>query len=64
MERGDIILIGIFLLILIIYLIPTFIAIIDKKDNKSDIILLNIFLGWTGIFWIISFYMAISNNKL
>lgn len=49
---------GIFLFILIIFLVvgvyfvPSYVCFFRKVENKSGIILLNIFLGWTGLGWV------------
>jgi len=49
---------GTVLLILVIvgfiYFIPSFVAYSRKKKNKSAILVLNIFLGWTLLGWVIA----------
>lgn len=53
---------GIFILFfaLGIYLIPTWTAIERKHHNKGAIIVINIFLGWTFVGWVIALAMAYS----
>jgi Superinfection immunity protein/zinc-ribbon domain len=48
-----------FLLIVVLpYFLPTIIAIAKKKRNAGAIALLNIFLGWTIIGWIVAMVWA------
>lgn len=43
---------------LAIYFLPSIIALSRKKNNAAGIILLNFFLGWTFIGWIVSLIWA------
>lgn len=43
-------------------LLPTIIAVRRKKANVTAIILINIFLGWTVIGWIVALVMALSDD--
>ncbi len=59
---------GISVLLIIIcifafYLIPTIIAFSEKKKNTSSIAVVNIFLGWTLIGWIVALAWAVSKDK-
>ena len=56
---------GIVLIIIIgiIYLIPTLVAINNKKANAGAIAVLNIFLGWVFIPWVIALVWACTKNK-
>lgn len=47
------------LLIIVFYLLPAFIAYMNKGENKTAIILINIFLGWTFLGWVGSFIWAL-----
>jgi len=42
------------------YLLPTIIAFIRGHNSKWGIMLLNLFLGVTGIFWFISLVWSVS----
>jgi Superinfection immunity protein len=42
-----------------LYFLPTIIAIVRKKDNLLLILLLNIFLGWTLVGWIVALVLAL-----
>lgn len=46
---------------LAIYLLPSIIALI-KRNNRTKVILFNIFLGWTIVMWIISLVWACKRN--
>ena len=46
-----------------IYFLPTIIAVNRKKTNTSTIILLNLFLGWTVIGWVITFIWSCSSDN-
>ncbi len=41
-----------FLLLIALYFVPTIVAFARKHKNAVAILILNIFLGWTGIGWI------------
>jgi len=48
-----------------VYFAPTIGAIMnEKKNNKAPAIIINIFLGWTFVGWVIALAMALSNDKL
>jgi Superinfection immunity protein len=46
------------MLILLIYLLPTLIAYSREHPARAEIVVLNIFLGWTLIGWIAVFLWA------
>ena len=45
-------------IMLIIYFIPTFIAIDRKKKNRWWVVVVNIFLWWTLLWWVLALAMA------
>ena len=49
---------GLAILILVIYFVPSIVGYSNKKKNKSAILTLNFFLGWTLIGWIIALTWA------
>ncbi len=55
---GIVILVVLAIIGLIIYFIPTTVARKNKSPNKVAVILLNIFLGWSLIGWIIALVLA------
>ncbi|MDO4618128.1 MAG: superinfection immunity protein [Clostridia bacterium] len=53
------------ILILIVYFIPTFVAHTRKHLQKNAILILNIFLGWTFIGWVVALVWSVlkTNNN-
>ncbi|MCL9804779.1 superinfection immunity protein [Flavobacterium amniphilum] len=50
-------------LLLLVYFLPTAITLNRKKTGTATIIVLNLFLGWTVVGWVIAFIWACSNGK-
>lgn len=48
---------------LVIYFIPAIVGYSRKKDNKTSILLLNLFLGWSLIGWVVALIWATSKDK-
>jgi len=46
-----------------LYFVPSIIVIIRKSHNIGPVIVVNLFLGWTFIGWIVALAMAVSQNK-
>lgn len=49
---------------LVIYFLPTIVAFLNKKVNAVSIMLVNIFLGWTIIGWIVALVWAFSIQQI
>ncbi len=45
------------------YLLPTTIAIIRKRTNTMAIFVLNLFLGWTLIGWVVALVWAVATDS-
>lgn len=45
-----------------LYFLPSLIAAARQTHNAVGVFLLNLFLGWTGIGWIIAFIIAICSS--
>jgi len=43
-----------------LYFLPTIIAMVRNKSNRGAIFLLNLFLGWTFVGWIVSLVWAVA----
>lgn len=43
-----------------LYFMPTIIAMVRNKSNRGAIFLLNLFLGWTFVGWIVSLVWAVA----
>lgn len=48
---------------LLLYFLPTIFAFSRKKNNKGIIFLINFFLGWSVIGWIVSLIWALSSDN-
>ena len=49
--------------LLAIYFIPTIVAFSRNKNNRTAIFVLNLFLGWTLVGWIVSLVWACISDK-
>ena len=47
------------LVVLAVYFFPTTIAMGRKSNLTAAVLIVNLFLGWTGIFWIVALVMAV-----
>ncbi len=54
--------IGVIVLFLLFYFLPTIIAMLSGKLNILAILALNLFLGWTFVGWIIALVWALTND--
>ena len=45
-------------ILFVLYLVPSFVALLRNHRNSVAIILLNLFLGWTALGWIIALIWA------
>ncbi|MDD2318819.1 MAG: superinfection immunity protein [Geobacteraceae bacterium] len=45
------------------YFLPTMIGFSRKKENKIAILLLNLFLGWSLVGWVVALVWAVSKDK-
>ena len=50
--------------IFIVYILPSIVACMRKHHKLGKIITLNILLGWTIVFWVISLCLSLSKNKV
>lgn len=50
------------LIILLVYLFPCLVACFRHHINSNSIIVLNLFLGWTLIGWVVSLSWALTND--
>jgi hypothetical protein len=52
------------LIFLGIYFMPTLIALVNRHTHLSHIAITNLFMGWSIIFWVFSFRMAMGWDKV
>jgi hypothetical protein len=51
-----------FLVLLGIYLLPTIVALARKVKHQGSVAVINIFLGWSIIGWVVALAMACRTN--
>ncbi len=47
----------------LIYLIPTFVAVRRDVAARSEVVLLNVCLGWTGVAWLAALVLAFGTRR-
>jgi len=47
---------------LVLYFLPAIIALARNKRDTTSILLLNLFLGWTAIGWVIALVWAVKHD--
>ena len=52
----------IFIAVLFVYFIPSIVSAYSKKKNGTAIFVLNLFLGWTFIGWIVALVWATAKD--
>jgi hypothetical protein len=55
---------GLVFLLIITYWIPTAVAMARRVSTANSIFILNFFLGWTLIGWVIALMMAVAPKKI
>ena len=48
----------------VVYFLPTLVALVREKYDKLSIFLLNFFLGWSLIGWIVALVWAFKNDRV
>jgi hypothetical protein len=48
---------------IVIYFLPTIVALVRKKTNPVVVILVNVFLGWTLIGWIVALVLSFTGSR-
>ncbi|MFA5132223.1 MAG: superinfection immunity protein [Candidatus Paceibacterota bacterium] len=51
-----------FIILTVLYFIPSIIAFNNKKLNRMAVLMLNIFLGWTFIGWVVALVWALTKD--
>lgn len=54
---------GVVLMVVGMYFIPTIAGFIRNKSNKMAILILNLFLGWTLLGWVVALVWAFTKDE-
>jgi hypothetical protein len=46
------------------YFLPTIVALNKDHPLKSKVIKINVLLGWSGLFWLVSLFMSLYNREI
>jgi putative effector of murein hydrolase LrgA (UPF0299 family) len=52
-----------FLLALALYFVPSIVAVARKVTHQGSVIVINLFLGWTFIGWVVALAMACRTRR-
>ncbi|EMY3554920.1 superinfection immunity protein [Flavobacterium psychrophilum] len=55
--------VAVIILIVIPYFLPSIIALFRSKSNTTAIVMLNLFLGWTFIGWVVALIWAVTKDR-
>jgi hypothetical protein len=55
---GGVIHSSVFLAVLVLYFLPSVVAVARKVTHQGSVVVINVFLGWTFIGWVIALAMA------
>ena len=53
-----------FLAVLVLYFLPSIVAFARKVTHQGSVIVINVFLGWTFIGWVIALAMACRTSRV
>lgn len=51
------------LIVLALYFLPTIVAVARKVTHQGSVVVINLFLGWTFIGWVVALAMACRTNR-
>jgi hypothetical protein len=50
-------------LLMLLYFVPMVVAAIRRTTNRNSVAVVNVFLGWTFIGWVVALAMSASGNQ-
>jgi hypothetical protein len=53
-----------FLVALALYFLPTIVAVARKVTNQGSVVVINLFLGWTFVGWVVALAMACRTTRV
>jgi Superinfection immunity protein len=54
---------GAVVVFLIMYFLPTIVAVCRRAKGDCGVLVINVFLGWTFIGWVVALAWAVSSDK-
>ncbi len=61
---GGVIYSSAFLIVLVLYFLPSVVAVVRKVTHQGSVVVINLFLGWTFIGWVIALAMACRTSRV
>jgi hypothetical protein len=52
------------LIVLVLYFLPSVVAIVRKVTHQGSVVVINLFLGWTFVGWVIALAMACRTSRV
>jgi hypothetical protein len=53
-----------FLIVLVLYFLPSIVAVGRKVTHQGSVIVINLFLGWSFIGWVVALAMACRTSRV
>lgn len=53
-----------FLIVLALYFLPSIVAVARKVTHQGSVVVINLFLGWTFVGWVIALAMACRTSRV
>ncbi len=53
-----------FLIVLVLYFLPSAVAVARKVTHQGSVVVINLFLGWTFIGWVVALAMACRTSRV
>jgi Superinfection immunity protein len=53
-----------FLVVLVLYFLPSIVAVARKITHQGSVVVINVFLGWTFVGWVVALAMACRTNRV
>jgi len=53
-----------FLVVLALYFLPSIVAVARRITHQGSVVVINVFLGWTFVGWVVALAMACRTNRV
>jgi hypothetical protein len=53
-----------FLVVLVLYFLPSIVAVARKITHQGSVVVINVFLGWTFVGWVVALAMACRTSRV